>query len=123
MKLTKKQTEKMSDLAGIYECEVQDNVRPFNQNSYKYRDFVEGFTAGVQAERDRSKKLVEALEFYSKIKNFEKVIWENDDKTGPCEPFDFDENELVERDSDGALCDFGLKASEALADYNKERSE
>jgi len=65
------------------------------------------------------KLAVEALEFYSKIENFEKVVWQDEDKSGPCEPYDFDENELVERYWDGCLGDFGIKAEEALAEIRK----
>jgi hypothetical protein len=72
----------------------------------------------LQQENAKLKEAVEvmqeALKFYSKIEHFEKVVWENDDKSGPCEPYDFEENELIERYSNSSIADFGIFAEEAL---------
>ena len=82
-------------------------------------NFEKGFDCRDKIDNEALKIAVEALEFYSKIENFEKVVWQDEDKSGPCEPYDFDENELVERYWDGCLGDFGIKAEEALAEIRK----
>jgi hypothetical protein len=104
------------NLHEMFEARMNEQSEPY---TFAADEFKMGYTAALSDLQAKVDGLLEALKFYSKIKNFEKVVWEDDDKSGPCEPFDFDENELVERYADGCLGDFGLKAEQALAEFKK----
>lgn len=76
--------------------------------------YQQGVEAAEAKYRPIVEELVKALEFYTKESNFEKTVWEDDDMSGPCEPYDFEDGELLERHPDGVLSDFGLLAEAAL---------
>lgn len=57
----------------------------------------------------------EALEFYSKIENLGKTVWEDDSRDGKCWLEDFDNYEIQEIYSENSTGDFGIKSSETLA--------
>lgn len=106
------------DLIKLRDAEAEKYKQQGLVNSWRI-NFCSGWDTRDNLGDEALKIAVEALEFYSKIENFEKVVWQDEDKSGPCEPYDFDENELVERYWDGGLGDFGIKAEEALAEIRK----
>lgn len=61
------------------------------------------------------KSAMDALEFYKDINNFNKVVWQNDKRDGPCwrESFD-DSGDVDEIYSKTSTGEFGIKALETL---------
>ena len=95
--------------------QLLSNFEPFNYGNSddEQRDaFAEGFKAAL--ELPELKALFECAEFYSKIENLGKTVWEDDHRRdGKCWLENFDRYEVRECYGPTSTGDYGIKASDA----------
>lgn len=83
-----------------------------NPIAMQRRDFIAGARAVL--ELPELKALVECAEFYSKIENLGKTVWEDDHRRdGKCWLENFDRYEVQECYGPTSTGDYGIKASDA----------
>ena len=107
----------VSDLKQQLEA-VRDRMAPifYKESGYVPTEWaVMNYKAGFNAAIPIILEMAEALEFYSKIENLGKTVWENDvSRDGRCWLEDFDTYEIAEIYGPNATGDYGIKASDAI---------